>query len=187
MAPRHAAKLLAVEVPPGQGATDVRPGDFILLHGDYVVNHLIRLGQAINSPRGHRPYMGWDHVAMIVSPEGDIAEAVTRGVRLGHLDEYRAARYVLVRIVATEVDRWQAVNFARAQVGARYGLLTIASVVIGALTGSRLRFAVQGEFICSTLVARALERTGAMFEMDPAFITPANLARHYDVPYRIDF
>src|SRR4029079_6941881 len=62
---------------------------------------------------------------------------------------------------------------------ARYGMLTILSLALSMLTGSKLTFFVDGQFICSGFVARAMERTGTLFDRDPVHITPADLAKYY--------
>ena len=46
------------------------------------------------------------------------------------------------------------------------------------LTGSKLAFFIDGRFVCSGLVARALERTGRIFDRDPSHIAPADLAKY---------
>ena len=46
---------------------------------------------------------------------------------------------------------------------------------------SRYELAIDGQLICSGLVARSLERTTAIFKHDPARIMPAELAEIYDV------
>ena len=59
--------------------------------------------------------------------------------------------------------------------------LSIASLGVTLLAGAKLTFFVDGEFICSGLVARAMERTGAIFNRDPVHITPADLATYDEV------
>jgi hypothetical protein len=59
--------------------------------------------------------------------------------------------------------------------------LTIASIALSLVTGGKLAFAIDGQLICSGLVARSLERTTAIFKHDPARIMPAELAEIYDV------
>ena len=48
------------------------------------------------------------------------------------------------------------------------------------LTGSKFTFFVDGQFICSGFVARAMKRTGAIFNRDPVHITPADLGKYYE-------
>ena len=38
---------------------------------------------------------------------------------------------------------------------------------------------IDGQFVCSGLVARALERTGSIFDRDSAHIAPADLAKYF--------
>ena len=64
---------------------------------------------------------------------------------------------------------------------AHYGWFTIASLAFTMLTGAKFTFFIDGEFICSGFVARAMERTGAIFSRDPVHITPADLAKYYSV------
>jgi hypothetical protein len=49
------------------------------------------------------------------------------------------------------------------------------------LSGSNFGFGVDGQEICSALVARCLERTGEIFQQDPWRMTPADLAKFCDV------
>ena len=72
-------------------------------------------------------------------------------------------------------------------------MLTIAILGLTLLAGAKLTFFIDGEpawtsdcnsptaFICSGLVARAMERTGAIFNRDPVHLTPADLAKYYEV------
>jgi hypothetical protein len=73
----------------------------------------------------------------------------------------------------------QAATFARSCVGAQYGWVSIVSITISLITGGRFAFAIDGQLICSGLVARSLERTTAIFKHDPARIMPAELAEIY--------
>jgi hypothetical protein len=53
------------------------------------------------------------------------------------------------------------------------------SIALSLLTGAKLSFGFNGQLICSGLVARALERTTAIFEDEPSHIMPAQLAKLY--------
>jgi hypothetical protein len=55
------------------------------------------------------------------------------------------------------------------------------SIAYTLLTGGKFTFAIDGEAICSGLVARAMERTGAIFNRTPTHVMPADLAKYYDV------
>jgi hypothetical protein len=167
----------------GEAATRFLPGDFILTHGDGVLSHLIRFGQRIRFRGDDRRYAYWNHAALIVSTDGAIIEALAGGVTRRHLDVYTPREYHVVQIEADPLDRRETVAFAEwaATNRSRYGYATFVSIAICLLTGARLTFFVDGEYICSGLVARALERTEALFGLDPVHVTPADLARYYQV------
>jgi len=172
--------------PAGKAAPEAEPGDFILVHGSSFFSRLIRLGEALRVHGADRRYTYWNHAALSTRPDGDLIEATGHGVRRAKLSEYTPMDYQLVRISATEADRKEAVHFAEWALDARsrYGWATIASITLSVLTGCKFAFFVEGEFICSGLVARALERTTAVFNLDPVHITPADLAKYYGVPGR---
>ena len=73
------------------------------------------------------------------------------------------------------------VAFAEHWVGAQYDWATIVSITISLLTGAKLSFGFAGQLICSGLVARALERTTAIFDEEPSHVVPADLAKMFDI------
>jgi hypothetical protein len=74
------------------------------------------------------------------------------------------------------------VAFAEYCLGESYGWLTIVSVALTLLSTCKIGFGVDGQQICSALVARCLERIGEIFkENEPWHLTPADLAKHFDV------
>ena len=79
-----------------------------------------------------RQYAYWNHAALITSPSGNLVEATSKGVRHGDLTEYTPNDYYLVRIRASDEDRAEVVSFGEwaANVHARYGWLTIASIAV---------------------------------------------------------
>jgi hypothetical protein len=157
------------------------PGDFLLTRGHSFFSRLIRFGERLRIHGADRPYAWFNHAALVVSPTGDLVEALGRGVVRTHCSHYQACDYVVVRTHAAEHDVRQMLAFADWVVarGARYGVLTVLSLALSMLTGSKLTFFVDGRFICSGFVARALERTGTLFDRDPVHITPADLAKYY--------
>lgn len=166
---------------PGQEAVQFTKADFILTHGDAWTSKLIRFGQRLRIHGDDRKYTHWNHAAIISAEDGTIIEALGRGVCEGHISKYTAKEVHLVRISAEPGDREQAVDFATWSLKQRYGWLTIASIAISLLTGGKFAFAFEGQAICSGLVARALERTGAIFNRTPTHIMPADLAKYFDV------
>jgi uncharacterized protein YycO len=174
--------------PEGEAAVAFEAGDFILTHGDAWTSRLIRFGQGLRIHGDDRKYTHWNHAAIIVSGSGDLIEALGRGVSRTHLDTYRDSEYHLVRITASAEDREQAVAFAEWAAGSpegdgrqRYGYLTIVSIAYTLATGGMFTFGIDGQAICSGLVARAMERVGAIFNRSPTHIMPADLAKYYQV------
>jgi hypothetical protein len=174
------------------------PGDFILTHGSALTSKLIRFGQRLRIHGKDIVFTYYNHAALVVGDDGALIEALGRGISRVNAAKYRPKEYHLVRIAAHNADRTQAVEFARWAAGEvngrgqqippdqrvpqRYGFLTIVSIALTLLTGAKFSFALDGQEICSGLVARAQERVGTIFgERDPGHIMPADLAKYYDV------
>jgi hypothetical protein len=175
-APHHAERA-----GPGEVATAFERGDFVLVAGTHFNSRLIRFGQKLRIHGTDRRHVKWTHAALIVDRSGSLIEAVGTGVRRWHLDRYRDDDYVVVRIHASEENRDEVVRFAEWALsqGASYSRLSTVSIGLSMLTGSRLMFHIDGQFVCSGLVARALERTGSIFDRDSAHIAPADLAKYF--------
>jgi hypothetical protein len=165
------------------GTLSTRPGDFILTHGSDLGSHLISIGQTFRFRGENRKYAHWNHAALIVGQKGEIIEALgpTPGVARGDLSKYAPREYTIVRITASPQDRDEEVEFAEACLKEKYGIATIISIALSLLTGTRFSFGFEGQQICSGLVARALERTTAIFKKEPSHIMPADLAKAYGV------
>ncbi|MGH3930256.1 MAG: hypothetical protein ACRDTF_09810 [Pseudonocardiaceae bacterium] len=172
--------------PPGVTATEFNPGDFILVEGHGFQGRLITLGQKLRIHGADRKYVKWAHAALIVDCDGTLIEAVGRGVRKWSLDDYKERHYEIFRIEASDEDRAQVVAFARWALDrhSKYGPLTILSIGLSMLTGSKLTFFIDGQFVCSGLVASALERTGSIFNRSASNITAADLAKYFDPAQR---
>src|SRR5262249_48898232 len=130
----------------------------------------------------------WSHAAIFVNDHGEIVEALGGGVQRRNISVYRNTEYVVVHLPLTtrEEDREQAVKFAKYCLDEEYGWLTIVSIALALLFGSPFRlkfnFGVDGQQICSALVARCLERIGEIFtENEPWHLMPADLAKHFTV------
>ena len=158
-----------------------RRGDFILTHGDEWTSRLIRLGQSLRYRGASAKYTYWNHTALVVDGVGAIVDALGTGVAKRSIHDYDPTQYTVVRIDASDEDRLEAATFATSSIGARYGWVTIVSLGLSLATGGKFAFAIDGQLICSGLVARALERTTAIFKHDPARIMPAELAEVYNV------
>lgn len=161
-----------------------RPGDFLLGRAGGYKHALIRFGQRMRIRGADRVYAGYTHAALVTSPNGELIEAVGGGVRRATVAQYVVAgeAYRIVHLTVSEEDRGQVVAFARHALAdhAPYGGLTLVSVALWAFTGSRLVFFLDGSYTCSGLVAAALERTSATFDVNAARIMPAQLAAFFE-------
>ena len=181
--PRDGVERLA----PGETAAAFAPGDFILTHGSAWTSKLIRFGQRLRIHGDDRKYTYWNHAALVVSDAGDLVEALGAGVMRTKIDKYRPVEYHLVRVGASGADRSEVVAFGEWAAGDAagdsrqgYGFLTLVSIAYTLLTGGKFTFSIEGQMICSGLVARAEERTKAIFNRTPSHIMPADLAKYYD-------
>jgi len=163
-----------------QEAREFEPGDFILTKRRGFLSKLIRTGQQMRFKGKHAK---WTHAAMIVSKAGDLIEARGGGVFRSHLSQYKKNDYHLIRLgeMADEKDRQKMVNFAEWCLRYEYGHLTILSISLCLITGWKFLFGMDNRIICSALVARALERTRLIFDKNPSFIMPADLAKYFRI------
>ena len=174
-------KVRFEHVPPGQSDPDPLPGDFILTHGGEFFSRVIQFGQGLRYMGRDNAFTYWNHSALIVSADGGLIEALGPGVRRNTLAAYKDTQYTVVHIDASAEDRAEMVAFAEHWVGAQYDWATIVSITISLLTGAKLSFGFAGQLICSGLVARALERTTAIFDEEPSHVVPAGLAKMFDI------
>ena len=164
---------------PGTAATDFEPGDFILTHGHHPVSRMLRLAQKVRGRE--RKYSYWSHAAVIVDGDGSLVEAESRGVIRSPLSKYQPAEYHVVHLgsSADERDRRQVAAFAESLIGQPFGFLDMFSVGLSLFTGAKVNISYASHLMCSALVARALERTSAIFPDEAAHMLPADLARYY--------
>lgn len=179
--PRAAATV--THHPPGLTAAGPRVGDFLLtgVTSQGVVSWAIKTGSWL---RGFEPpYRRFSHTALLISEEGELAEALGGGVKRTHMSKYEAADYVLVRTAVDDHDAAQVLEFAESVLDSRtrYGFATIFGLALYCLTGAQLCIQLAGTAICSGLVSDALTRAGFVWARPPFAMMPADLARHFDV------
>lgn len=161
-----------------------RPGDFILTHSSGWVGALIRFGQTLRYRGADKVFAHWSHAAIFVDDSGNIVEALGGGVQKRNIAEYDNTEYVVVHLPenTNTIDRQHAVEFAAFCLHDSYGWPTIISIAFCLLTGAKFSFGVDGQQICSSLVARCLERVGDIFcKYEPWHLVPADLAQHFNV------
>jgi uncharacterized protein YycO len=172
------AAALAEAVPIAQ------PGDFILTHSAGIYGGLIRFGEALRYWGKDKLFAHWSHAAIFVDEDGNIIEALGSGVQKRNISVYRGTEYVVVHLPPATVplDRKEVVDFAEFCLNDDYGWMTIVNIGLCLLTGATFSFGIDGQQICSALVARCLERIGEIFpEAEPWHIMPADLAKHFSV------
>lgn len=161
-----------------------QPGDFILTHSAAIYGRLIRFGEALRYGGKDKVFAHWSHAAIVVDDDGNLIEALGTGVQKRNIAVYRGTEYVVVHLPRETVplDRKEAINFAEFCLNDTYGWLTILNISLCLLTGAKFSFGIDGQQICSALVARCLERIGEIFpEAEPWHLMPADLAKHFNV------
>ena len=170
---------------PGETAEGLETGDVVLTHGDYLTSKLIRFGQRLRFRGSRRAFARWNHVALVLDEEGNLGEALSRGVVRTNLSDYEGSDYHVVRIQCSATDRKQIAEFADAVLDAptrtRYGWVTIVSLFFTLALGSTFMFGQIGTAICSGFASEALVRMGATFPRPPAYMMPADLAEYFAV------
>ena len=167
---------------PGEMVEKTVPGDFLLTHGDTGQSRLIRLGQRMRYQGRDEKFAHWTHAALFVDSDGMLVEAVEPGVQERNARVYRDTEYHVVHLLdVSPEDREHAVAFAMHCLHDSYGFLTDISLFFTLLFATKIFFGVDGQMICSGLVARALERTGAIFQYDSWHLLPADLAEAFNV------
>lgn len=159
----------------------LQPGDLVLVHAHHFFSRLIRFGQRLRFRGRRRPYAYWNHVALVLNEQGDLAEALGNGVVRTNLSSYSDHDYTVVHTNANYHDQQQILKFAEAVLSARwrYGWFTIISLAITLTTGSKFVIGRIGTAICSGFAAEALTRAGEVFPKPPAYMMPADVAEHY--------
>jgi hypothetical protein len=168
---------------PGEEATNLVPGDFILAHRHHFIGRLISQAQKRRFKGADAVFAHWSHTALVVETDGRLVEAEIMGVRQNPISRYRADEYHLVRLGSefSTDRRARAVAYAKAQAGQGFGFLDMFGATLYLLFGWPVRLVRRGHEICSGLVVRALQAGGLVPELDPLLTLPADLAKLYDV------
>jgi hypothetical protein len=142
----------------------VKPGDVGFAHTHGAMGALIRLGSWLRLHKGE-----WNHM-FIVSDEVDvdgmplIIQATLRGVTGdARLDKVAPGGKYATMTIPFGTDRVEVLRFAKAQIGMRYGLLTILAIAIDVVTWSfvpAFRGARKPSWICSALACESLRFGG---------------------------
>jgi hypothetical protein len=187
MRARRPSGVAVSHYPPGQAPAQFIPGDFSLHRASTnkgrggattTLGKLIQAGERVRY--GNSDFARWTHSTLIVSEDGGIVEAIESGVALDNIEKYRGSDYMVVHVSALPVQRELACGFARTRVGDGYGILNFVGLAFQALFGWKLSIDIDGQFICSGLVARATEKYIDAYPRSPEDMMPGDLAYFWD-------
>jgi len=165
----------------GEAPATFNEGDFVLTHQSAWTSRMIQIGQGIQFRGERRKFAYWNHAIWIASSEGDIIEAVGKGVSRNTMDEYINQEYVVIHTDLDPENIAQGTAFVEAMLHDGYGFVEIISIAFQLLTTLKVSLTYGDTIICSALVARGLEHGGEIFDLNPYMIKPANLAECYDI------
>ena len=165
----------------GKDPSKYVPGDFILVSTKGVLAKFIRFGQFIRYHGKMKPFAHWNHAAMVISENGDIVEAVGRGVVVSNIGEYKNVEYYYVSTKLNKQSRDQAVAACKSFIKDKYGWLTILSIATELATGIKMQFTNSNTMICSAVVAQSLWAGGVVFDRNPYQMMPADLAASFNI------
>jgi len=173
----------AERVGPGITRQYTTPGDFILTHRDQLPSLIIAFGQALRFRGEDKPFAHYSHAALVVGAGGQLAEALSKGVKETNIEKYAGVEYHYVKLDLSQLERDRVIIYGREMVlrHERYSYLGILTLSLQLLTGARVSVTTDGHTICSGLVAKALERTAAIFPRNAGCMMPADLAKYYGV------
>jgi uncharacterized protein YycO len=155
-------------------------GDFFLTHRSGFASRTIGLGERLRSKT--RPYAFWTHCGVFSDSSGGIVEALVSGVTADSIEKYKDIPYTILHFtIVDELVLDNMMAFVESTVGEEYNWLEIVASGINMLTGSSVSLGVDGHQICSGLVASMLLRAGAILDMSADHVTPADLARYFNV------
>jgi hypothetical protein len=138
--------------------------------------------------RSNAYWARYSHAALVTKVDSDgtvwLTEALARGVE-ERTFAYQSGDYTHIPVAMNDEDRAQVLEFARAVVEAKteYGFVLFATLAVYCLTtslpGPTFVLAQSGTAICSGFVCDALTRTGIIWDREPYWQMPADIAAHF--------
>jgi hypothetical protein len=167
---------MRARVIPAEAAT---PGDLVFCHSKGLVGRAIRLAERLRWRAGDT----YNHVAILDHQDGTgawtVIQAEARGVTQGAplASVAPGGSYAIVALPAGHpISPALVVEFARDQVGRRYGFLTIASVLATILSPKFVDVMLPNTWICSALAAESLRAGGWLRNWPDIYqVSPAQL------------
>lgn len=159
------------------------PGDILLVknYRDSKISDLIMAGE--RSRYGDTEYAQWTHTALITTPNGDLIEALSEGIRTTHITKYAQYKTHTITPPIDIQPRLHAIKAAQhfAEQHDQYDYLDFIGLALQALLGWNVSLHNDQRFICSGLVARACDSYVTAWPHSSENMTPADLAAVYNV------
>jgi len=159
----------------------VNVGDIVLCHSKGIIGAAIRFAERHDEAS---KYAKWNHVAILDRQENGvwyIIQAEAKGVTNDKtLDSVAPGGVYEVISLPASVNRDKFLEFARSQVGATYGYLSILSCAVDLVLPDTICLRKADTWICSALVAGSLlfgGFPGACKWPDLYTVTPAQVAQ----------
>jgi hypothetical protein len=103
------------------------------------------------------------------------------GVALSSIEKYRDQDFHYVYLDLSAADRTRASRYAYSCLRQKYGRLSFVLFAFAVLLGDWFEVPDRGQQGCVALIVRALQRAGMTFARRPTDMTPADLAKKFDV------
>ena len=132
-------------------------GDIVLAHGDGLISKTIRFAERIRGRGGDN----WNHVAILDRKIDGVwyvlqaeAKGVTNDKTLASVGSYA------IVTLPHYINRLDVLEFARKQVGSKYGFVSILSCIVDIVIPDSICLRKSNTWICSGLVAASLMYAG---------------------------
>lgn len=150
-------------------------GDIVFAHSNGFMGRAIRFAERLRWRKGSY----WNHVCIVEGKDENgvwqVIQADIRGVERATLKS--VGEYQLVDL-PIGVDTSKVLEFTRAQVGSKYSILSILSILIDIITPEWFpSFRRDNTWICSSVTAEALRYGGWLHNWGDIYtVTPSQLA-----------
>jgi hypothetical protein len=152
----------------------IQAGDLVFCHSKGLVGKGIRLAEWLRFRKGDK----WNHVAIIDRPVVDgrpdydwyVIQAEAHGVtNTGKLSTIAPGGDYIVLPLPRAADAAKVIEFATAQVGRRYGFVTIVSILVTLLSPKFFNVMLPNTWICSAVAAESLRYAGWYHSWDDVY------------------
>lgn len=171
--------------PPEKQLIGLRAGDFILIHLTDWPSVLVSIGQYFRFRRQDHVFAYWNHAAVVINEYGDTADCHFGKIRLGNVNRYDLRWYTAVKTKISDESRLRASAYALDLISTKYTPLQLLVVriknILASLAGFNYNFGLHSWEMPGGFVAKVLDKTDAYFDRDCNTISPADLARYFNV------